>query len=71
MCLSIPAKVLSVEGEEALVSVNGVRMHVSIMLLDKVHPGDYLLVHAGFGIEIIERKEAEKTLEVIRHIKGH
>ncbi len=52
-------------------SVNGVRMHVSIMLLDKVHPGDYLLVHAGFGIEIIERKEAEKTLEVIRHIKGH
>ena len=68
MCLSIPAEVLSVHDDEALVSVQGMKIKVSTLLLNDLKPGEFVLVHAGFAIQTISRKEAEETLEVVRHM---
>ena len=73
MCLAVPAKLLSIgPGDEGIVDFGGgVRRKVNLMLLDKskLKPGEtYIIVHAGFGISILDRKEAEKTLKVWREI---
>ncbi len=69
MCLSIPAEVISIEGEQALVSIDGTKVHVSAMLLNDLRPGDFVLIHSGFAIQTIDRQEAEASLEVIRHMR--
>ncbi|MBC7247182.1 MAG: HypC/HybG/HupF family hydrogenase formation chaperone [Actinobacteria bacterium] len=66
MCLAVPAQVLELmEDETALIEMGGVRKVVSLMLLDGVVSGDYVLVHAGFAIEKVDREEAERTLAVL------
>jgi hydrogenase expression/formation protein HypC len=66
MCLAIPAEVVELrEDETALVEIGGVRKVVSLMLLDGVEAGDYVLVHAGFAIERVDREEAQRTLAVL------
>ena len=69
MCLSIPAEVISIKGDEAEVSVNGNRLKTSLMVLKNVKVGDFILIHSGFAIEIIDREEAEQTLEIVRLMK--
>lgn len=66
MCLSIPGEVLSVQGDEALVSIDGVNMHISLLLLNGIRPGDFVLIHSGFAIQTIDQDEAEETLKIIR-----
>lgn len=66
MCLSIPAKVISVEGEMAIVSVGGTEYEASLQLLDNVNPGDYILLHTGFAIQKISEEEAIETLKVFK-----
>jgi hydrogenase expression/formation protein HypC len=70
MCLSIPAEVLAIQGDEAEVSVNGNRLRISLMVLENVKPGDFVLIHSGFAIEIIDRDEAYKTLEIVSLMKA-
>ncbi|RJP27727.1 MAG: HypC/HybG/HupF family hydrogenase formation chaperone [Actinobacteria bacterium] len=66
MCLAVPAEVLELkENELALIDIGGVRKDVSLMLVDGVEAGDYVLVHAGFAIEKIDKDEARKTLELL------
>jgi hydrogenase expression/formation protein HypC len=66
MCLAIPAEVLEMkENELALVEIGGVRKDISLMLMEGVEVGDYVLVHAGFAIEKIDKNEAQKTLELL------
>ncbi len=65
MCLSIPVKVESVEGDYAVVSFGNNRYKASIQLLDNVSVGNYVLLHAGFAIQIVDTKEAEETLKLI------
>ena len=64
MCLSIPAKVESIEGDMALVSVGGATYNASLQLLDDVKPGDFILLHTGFAIQKISQEEAEETLRL-------
>ncbi len=64
MCLSIPAKVDSIDGEMAFVSVGNVSYKASLQLLDDVKVGDYILLHTGFAIQKISPEEAAETLKV-------
>lgn len=69
MCLAVPAEVLELkENDMALTELGGVRKEVSLMLVDDVETGDYVLVHAGFAIEKIDKVEAQKTLELFEEI---
>ena len=66
MCLALPAKVVALgEGGMATVSLEGVRKHVSLALVDDVAPGDYLLIHVGYALHKVSEEEAERTLALM------
>ena len=66
MCLAVPVKVVSVEGTEAVVDAGGNRIRADLSLVDDVHPGDYVILHAGFAIQKYDPEEAEETLRLMR-----
>jgi len=70
MCLSIPAKVESIDGEMAIVSVGGTRYNASLQMLDDVKVGDYILLHTGFAIQKVSKEEAEETLRVFEEFEA-
>ena len=65
MCLAVPAKIVNIDDQRASVEVNGVRRAASLMLLPEAGIGDYVLVHAGFAMQIVEADEAER-IEALR-----
>lgn len=66
MCLAVPMKVLDIEKDMAVVSIGQVKKRVNIQMITNLKVGDYIMVHAGFGIEKIDAKEAQKTLELFK-----
>jgi hydrogenase expression/formation protein HypC len=68
MCLAIPAKVKSIKGDMAIVDVSGVQREASVMMTPKVKVGDYIIMHAGFAIQILDTEEAEETLRLLEEI---
>jgi hydrogenase expression/formation protein HypC len=68
MCLAIPAKVISIKQDKAEVDFGeGVLREANITLV-KVKVGDYVLVHAGYAIQVLDEEEAEETLELWNQI---
>ena len=69
MCLAIPAKVVQrLDNDQALVEVGGVRNQISLLLVDGVDVGDYVIVHVGFAIARLDAEEAEKSLALFDEI---
>ena len=68
MCLAVPLKIISIKGKMGIGELGGVKKRISLMLLDKVRVGDYVLLHAGFAINKLETKEAEELLQLLREI---
>jgi hydrogenase expression/formation protein HypC len=66
MCLSIPARIETIEGETALCSVGGATYQANLQLLEGqlLAPGDYVLIHTGFAIQKISEDEAAETLRI-------
>ncbi|WP_024833921.1 HypC/HybG/HupF family hydrogenase formation chaperone [Ruminiclostridium josui] len=69
MCLGLPAKVVSIDGNSGNVEMMGVTNKVSIELLDDVQVGDYVLVHAGCAIQVLDEEEALRTIDIFNEIK--
>ena len=68
MCLAIPAKVKSIEENKAKVDFGeGVLREVNISLVD-AKVGDYVLVHAGYAIQVLDKEEAQETLRLWNEI---
>ncbi|MEM2145737.1 MAG: HypC/HybG/HupF family hydrogenase formation chaperone [Candidatus Jordarchaeaceae archaeon] len=70
MCLAIPAKVLEIHGEKAIVDFGGIRREAWITLVDNVKIGDYLIIHTGYAIQILDKKEAEETLKLFNEFEN-
>ncbi len=73
MCVGVPMKVVEIDYPMAVAEAKGVRRTISLMLLpeEEVKVGDYVMVHVGNAIEVIDKKEAEeiwKTLDEILSI---
>ena len=68
MCLAIPALVKSINGYQAEVDIAGVSRQVSIQLTPEAKVGDYVLLHTGYAINVIDEVEAQETLELLREI---
>jgi len=68
MCLAIPALVKSVKGYQAEVNIEGVSRQVSIQLTPEVKVGDYVLLHTGYAISVIDEAEAQETLKLLREL---
>lgn len=68
MCLAIPAKVIEIQGNTAKVDFGeGVLRDVNVTLVNP-RLGEYVLVHAGYAIQVIDRKAAEETLRLWEEI---
>lgn len=69
MCLAIPAQVRTIgENNLAIVDILGVTREVALDLTPSAQEGDYVLVHAGFAIEVVSEEDAQETLDLIRQI---
>ena len=67
MCLAVPAEIKSIDGMMATVDFGGVSRTANISLVE-AKVGDYVIVHAGYAIQILDKEEAEKTLELFREM---
>jgi len=67
MCLAIPGKVIEINGKEATVDFGGVRRSVKIDLVT-VKPGEYVIIHAGYAIEVLDEKDALETLALLEEM---
>jgi len=68
MCLAVPGRVLSIEGDYAQVDFGGARKKVCVSLLPDLEEDEYVIVHTGYAIEKMKPEEAEKTLELFREM---
>ena len=68
MCLSIPAKILSINGDKARVSLGGAEYNAALNLVDDVKVGNYVLLHSGFAIQVIDEKEAMETMQLLNEV---
>lgn len=68
MCLAIPARLVTEPNDIQMVEVDilGVKRHISVMMTPQAKEGDYVLVHAGFAIQVIDEAFAAETLEMFR-----
>lgn len=67
MCLAIPAKIATInEDNLATVDIFGVKRDISIDLTPQAQAGDYVLVHAGFAIEVVSEEYAQETIDLIK-----
>lgn len=69
MCLGLPSKVINIDGNNAEVEMMGVTNRISIELLENVKVGDYVLVHAGCAIQVVDQEEAARTIEIFNEIR--
>ena len=68
MCLAIPVLIGSIEGAMARAQVGGVERTISLMLTPEAQVGDYVLVHTGFAIGVVDEEEAQETLRLLREL---
>lgn len=68
MCIAIPALIKSIEGKEAEAEIGGVTRRISLWLTPEAQVGDYVLVHTGYAINVLDQQEAEETLRLFEEI---
>jgi hydrogenase expression/formation protein HypC len=71
MCLAFPARVVDLLPEDqAVVDLEGVRKTISLMLMEDIAVGDYVIVHVGYALSKLDPAEAQRTLELMRQAIG-
>ena len=69
MCLAVPCKVVEVKDDIATVDIMGARCEISLILMpEKIKIGDFVLVHAGFAIQKVEKEMALRSIELFKDI---
>ena len=68
MCVAVPLEVVEIKGNLAKVSIGNTVKEVYLDLMNDVKLGDFVLVHAGFAIEKMNKEEAEKTLSLFKEL---
>jgi len=68
MCLALPMRITAIEGSTATIAAEGLEQECSVLLVPEAKVGDYVLVHAGFAISVIDEAEARETLALLREI---
>ena len=70
MCLAIPALIKFIDDKEAEAELGGITRRISLWLTPEAKVGDYVLLHTGYAINILDQEEAEETLKLLREIAG-
>ena len=68
MCLAIPTLVKSIDGTSARAEIGGVERSISLALTPEARVGDYVLVHTGFAISVVDEEEAQETLRLLEEL---
>jgi hydrogenase expression/formation protein HypC len=68
MCLAVPVKVVAIDGNEAEVEIGGVKRRISIVLTPEARVGDYVLLHTGYAINVVNEAEAQETLKILEEM---
>ena len=68
MCIAIPAQIKPIEDKDAEAEIGGVTRRISLWLTPEAKVGDYVLVHTGYAINIVDEEEAEETLKLLREM---
>jgi hydrogenase expression/formation protein HypC len=69
MCLAVPSEIVSINDLVATIDVSGARRDISLMLLpEEVKVGDFVIVHAGFALQKIDREAGQEALRLIREL---
>ncbi len=66
MCLAVPLKLVEINNKIGTIESGGIQKKVNLSLVENPKCGDFVVVHAGFAISIMNQEEAEKTLDIIR-----
>lgn len=70
MCLAIPARVVELrDDDQAVVDLGGIRKEISLALVNGVQPGDYVIVHVGYALGLIDPDEAQRTLDIFNELE--
>ncbi|NLD72034.1 MAG: HypC/HybG/HupF family hydrogenase formation chaperone [Chloroflexi bacterium] len=64
MCLAVPVRILSIDGDQGVVEIGGMEHTISLLLTPEACVGDYVLLHTGFAIQRLDREEAEESLRL-------
>ena len=69
MCLAVPAQLISINESIGTIELTGATRECSLLLVPEAKVGDWLLVHAGFAVQIVDEEEAQATLEAFRELE--
>ena len=70
MCLAIPGQVKEIQGEKGQVDIGGVCKEISFTFIPEVKEGDWILIHTGFGLNIISEEDALDTITLLKEAYG-
>lgn len=70
MCIAIPSKIIRVENNIGTIDIDGIKTQISLLLVDDVKVGDYVIVHAGFALHKIDESTAMESLKGLREAVG-
>ena len=68
MCLAVPALIKFIDGCECEVEIGGVRRRASLLLTPEARVGDYILLHTGYAIGLIDEEEAQESLAILEEL---
>ncbi len=68
MCLAVPGRILEIDGDSARVDFGGITREANVILVPEAAVDSYVLVHAGFAIQVLNEAEAEETLSLFREL---
>jgi hydrogenase expression/formation protein HypC len=66
MCIAIPGKLIKKEEDKGIVDLGGITKEISLAFIPQAVENDWILIHTGFGLEIISETEAQNTIEILQ-----
>lgn len=71
MCLALPAKITKIlPNQRAIANLGGIEKEISVILLDHVSEGDYVIIHVGYALSRLDEAEAQKTLALFAEMEA-
>jgi hydrogenase expression/formation protein HypC len=68
MCLAVPTLIKSIDGQNAQVELGGVERTISLVMTPEAKVGDYVIVHTGFALSVLDEEDAKETLAMFAEI---
>lgn len=70
MCLAVPLKIISIEGKSGIGEYNGIKQKVKLDFVNDVKVNSYVMVHAGFAMQIVDEETYKATMEIFNEIES-